>query len=60
MKKRYQISLHGCDDCTAFAMELTEEEAALLVRVGELSEHTSQCGCQPTLRIDEDDDEDAR
>ena len=60
MKKRYVISLLGCDDSTEFAMELTEEEAALMVRVGELSEQTSQCGCQPTLCIDEDDDEDAQ
>ncbi len=49
----YQIKLCGCDDSTAFVMELTDAEAALLQRVATLSSETADYGCQPEMVIAE-------
>lgn len=51
MKHTYEIILIGCDDTTSFEMELTDEEAALIERVCELSDKTSTYGCMPTMDI---------
>lgn len=58
MKKKYSITLYGCDDSTTFFddsttffMDLTEEEYTLFKRASELSEETSEYGCMPTMDI---------
>ena len=56
MRKKYEISLVGCDDETVFEMELTEEELNLLTRVSELSKETSEYRCMPKMYIEEKND----
>lgn len=57
MKKKYEITLVGCDDETCFKMELTEEEAELLQRVSNVSKETSTYSCMPFLHIEEVDED---
>jgi hypothetical protein len=47
----YKLSVHGCDDSTHVFMELTANEAQLLVRVAQRITRTSECQCQPTMDI---------
>lgn len=56
-KKRYTITLNGCDDDTIFDMFLTDEEAALIKRVSEVANATSEYGCMPRMYIEEVEDE---
>lgn len=51
MNKRYLIENHGCDDTTFTEMELTEEEAKLLVDFAVKNNKNSSYGCQPTIEI---------
>lgn len=48
----YRIRLIGCDDTTEFVMDITEDEAALIRRVAEKSDETSNYGCMPTMTIE--------
>lgn len=52
-KKRYSITLSGCDDLTTFEEELTSREFALLKRLAERSKEVSTYGCMPVLKIQE-------
>lgn len=50
-KKAYRIRLQGCDDKTLMLVELTDEEAALVQRLSDLSEEASESGCQPKMSV---------
>ena len=50
-KEEYKVNLSGCDDSTIFNMELTADEALLLIRVSKKSKEMSDYGCMPTLDI---------
>ena len=47
----YTIKIKGCDDSTAFGMDLSDDEAALVRRVSEASQEASDFSCMPTLLI---------
>ena len=49
----YEITLKGCDDETAFAIELTDQEKNLVDHISELSILTSYSECMPKLYIKE-------
>ncbi len=52
-----EIRLRGCDDSTAFVMELTDAELGLLRRVAALSGQASGYACQPSMTISPADQE---
>lgn len=52
-KQNIWISLCGCDDTTAFQMEVTEAEKAFVERMCALSVETSTYGCEPTMEMTE-------
>lgn len=45
----YEIKLSGCDASTAFVMDLSDDDAALLTRVAKLSQQVSGYSCQPRM-----------
>lgn len=45
------IRLSGCDDSTAFVVDLDDTELALVQRIAERSQETSQYSCQPRMTI---------
>lgn len=47
----YRITVSGCDDETAFDLDLTDDEAAAVRKVAQVSADTSEYGCMPTLAI---------
>jgi hypothetical protein len=52
-KKLYRISIDGCDDNTVFEMNLSKEEYNLLIQLSKLSKEYSAYRCQPTISIEE-------
>jgi hypothetical protein len=52
-KKSYRVSLIGCDASTRFKVELSEEELALIKKLGTLSKETSKYPCMPKLEVEE-------
>lgn len=56
--KSYQIRLRGCDDYTEITRPLTPYEFNLLNQVAEQLNEASDYGCQPSIDIIEDDDND--
>lgn len=47
----YEIRLEGCDDSTAFVMDLDDSEAALVERVAARSREVSEFDCMPTMAV---------
>ena len=58
MTKEYVINIIGCDDCTVFKMELTDEELNGVKRLCNLSKETSEYVCMPVIEIEEYDEND--
>lgn len=52
-KKRYVITLNGCDDDTIFEMFLDDDDYNLLKRVSEVANATSEYGCMPRMYVEE-------
>lgn len=52
-----EIGIHGCDDCTIFEIECSEQERDFLNKVAALSQETSTYGCMPTMKIEVKQDE---
>ena len=50
-KQLYEISVHGCDDCTIFDMELTKEEFELIKKVAGKCTETSTSQCMPRMEV---------
>lgn len=48
---KYAIIIAGCDDCTAFSMELTEQEFEVVNRLAEIANKASQYECMPTMEV---------
>ena len=53
MKKKYRISVHGCDDSTIIEKELTEDELKTIQLVAKEVTETSEYGCMPTMEVKE-------
>ena len=53
MKKKYRISVHGCDDSTIIEKELTEDELKIIQSVAKEVTETSEYGCMPTMEVEE-------
>lgn len=53
MKKKYRISVHGCDDSTIIIKELTEQEFKIIREVAREITKTSEYICMPTMYIEE-------
>ena len=53
MKKKYRISVHGCDDSTIIEKELTEDELNVIQSVASEVTEASQYGCMPTMSVEE-------
>ena len=53
MKKKYRISVHGCDDSTIIEKELTEDELKTIQSVAAEVTETSEYGCMPTMEVKE-------
>lgn len=53
MKKKYRISVHGCDDSTIIEKELTEDELKTIQSVAAEVTETSEYGCMPIMIIEE-------
>lgn len=53
MKKKYFITLIGCDDITRFQIELSNEELELVKKLCRKSKETSEYGCMPTMEVEE-------
>lgn len=53
MKKKYKISVHGCDDSTTIVKELTEKELKLIQSVADEVSEASEYQCMPTMEIKE-------
>lgn len=53
-KKKYRISIHGCDDSTIFSMELSDIEKELIDKLSQFSHDESSYGCMPILDIAEE------
>lgn len=49
----YEITLKGCDDETAFTIELTEPEKILVDRIAQLSVLASDYQCMPKMYVKE-------
>lgn len=60
MKNKYIIKIRGCDDVTAFVMELTEEELKLVQELCKKSKETSTYGCMPDMEVLEYNEENIR
>lgn len=53
MKKKYRISVHGCDDSTIIEKELTEDELKTIQSVAAEVTETSEYVCMPTMKVEE-------
>ena len=53
MKKKYRISVHGCDDSTIIEKELTEDELKIIQSVASEVTETSEYGCMPIMEVEE-------
>ena len=53
MKKKYRISVHGCDDSTIIEKELTEDELKIIQSVASEVTETSEYGCMPIMIVEE-------
>ena len=53
MKKKFIITIEGCDDETVFTMELDDKEKELVEEIMRLSKETSTYNCMPRLYIGE-------
>ena len=53
MKKKYRISVHGCDDSTIIEKELTEDELKIIKSVAMEVTETSEDRCMPIMIIEE-------
>lgn len=53
MKKKYRISVHGCDDSTIIEKELTEDELKTIESVAAEVTEASRYGCMPTMEVEE-------
>jgi hypothetical protein len=54
----YHISVDGCDSSTIVDMEFTEDELALILRLRDRVNTVSDHGCQPTMTVYVDDEND--
>ena len=50
-KRKYLISLIGCDDATYLEKELSAEEYQFLYNLSKEINKNSAYGCQPTMEI---------
>ncbi|MGH3834160.1 MAG: hypothetical protein ACRDSF_00430 [Pseudonocardiaceae bacterium] len=48
-----RITLSGCDDSTKVDIELTDDERALVQRIGQLTKERSEYDCQPTMHVED-------
>jgi hypothetical protein len=48
---RVRVRLIGCDDTTYIAMDVSEDEKALLDRLAAASEAESNCPCMPVMAV---------
>ena len=53
MKKKYRISVHGCDDSTIIEKELTQQEFKIIQEVAREVTKASTYGCKPIMVIEE-------
>ena len=53
MKKKYRISVHGCDDSTIIEKELTEDELKAIRLVAKEVTETSEYKCMPIMEVEE-------
>jgi hypothetical protein len=53
VKKKYRISVHGCDDSTIIEKELTEDELKIIKSVATEVTETSEYKCMPTMIVEE-------
>ena len=53
MKKKYRISVHGCDDSTIIEKELTEDELKTIQSVAKEVTETSEYKCMPIMEAEE-------
>lgn len=53
MKKKYRISVHGCDDSTVIEKELTQQEFKIIKEVAQEVTKVSHYICMPTMVIEE-------
>lgn len=54
-KKKYIITLMGCDDYTDIPIELTNLELDLVKRISEKSKEISYISCMPVLLFHEEE-----
>lgn len=52
MKKKYRISVHGCDDSTIIEKKLTIDEFKLIQSVCKEIMETSTYNCMPIMEIE--------
>lgn len=52
--EKYLINNNGCDDTTAFEIELTNEELKIILKFIKLNNANSSYGCQPKIDIYKD------
>ena len=50
-KRRYIITLHGCDDSTKIEMDITDAEHEFLQRMSDHVLDASKYGCMPTMSV---------
>jgi hypothetical protein len=51
MRKKYKVSVYGCDDTTTVIVELTEEEYAHIKDIAaKVTEASTYC-CMPTMDV---------
>ena len=53
LKKKYRISVHGCDDSTIIEKELTEDELKIIKSVATEVTETSEYKCMPIMEVEE-------
>jgi len=53
---KHTIGIYGCDDCTCFVIDCTDEQLEVLLEVSKKSKEVSTYGCMPTIEIDSDYD----
>lgn len=57
MKKRYKISVHGCDDSTIIEKELTEDELKVIQSIATEVTESSKYVCMPIMEVKEMEEE---
>ena len=53
LKKKYRISVHGCDDSTIIEKELTEDELKTIQSIASEVTDSSEYVCMPTMEVKE-------